>query len=144
MSGERYASRGESSLGNIAAVLGIIGALLGILLTLTQLGVFGDLRVAGLPGQDVAASLSISHGSGPSGTNVKLSGHGFGSNETVDIFFHTEPIATARADGSGDFSDVRARIPGSFDVFAPQTFEIQAIGRSSEKSAMVPFRLTTG
>jgi hypothetical protein len=128
----------------------IIGFLLGLPVTLVQLGVLGNVRVPGLPGAPVhvsapvqgTATLSVSSGSGPSGTEITLSGTGFGGSEKVDIRFHTEAIATARADGSGMFSGLRARIPGSLDAFAPQQFDIVATGESTERSASVPFQLT--
>ena len=134
--------RGESALGTVAAVLGIVGALLGILLTVIQLGALGSFRFDFLPSRPGEATLSVDRGSGPSGTRLVFSGQGFGKNETVEIRFHTDLIATVRTDGDGAFVDARARVPGSFDVFAPQTFEITASGRSSAQSARVPFSLT--
>jgi hypothetical protein len=124
--------------------LGVVATILAIIVSLNQLGVFGDQRIPGLPGADVAqaASLSISRGSGPSGTIVTLRGSGFEPGETVQLRFHTDEIATAHVGRHGGFRGVHARIPGSFDVFAPMQFEIVASGTSSAKSAEVPFELT--
>jgi hypothetical protein len=145
-----YSQRGDSKLGVAAALVTIVGFLLGLPVTLVQLGVVGNIRVPGLPGAPVhvsapvngTATLSVSSGSGPSGTEITLSGTVFGGSEAVEIRFHTESIATARADGNGVFSGVHARIPGSFDAFAPQQFDIVATGESTERSASVPFQLT--
>jgi len=116
----------------------------GIFVALVQFGVFGDARLPVVPGKPTAgeASLSISRGTGPSGTEIRVSGRGFGGQELVEISFHTELIATARTDDDGIFRRVPARIPGSFDVFAPVQFDIRATGRSTVRSARVPFLLT--
>jgi len=141
--------RGDSRLQAAAAWAAIIGTVLGLPVTLVQLGVVGNVRIPDLPGAPVhvetnqsAATLSVSSGSGPSGTEITLSGTGFGGSEAVEIRFHTEFIATAQADGHGAFSEVHARIPGSFDAFAPQQFDIVATGQSTARSARVPFQLT--
>jgi hypothetical protein len=129
-------------------VLSLIGALLGVVTglftLLSQLGAFGDFRLPFLPGLplDGATSVSIglSVGRGPSGTEVTVTGHGFAVNEVVEIRFHTEQIGTAQVDGAGTFSQ-NVRVPGSFDVFAPQQFDIVATGNSSARSARAPFQL---
>ena len=86
-------------------------------------------------------SVSLSRGSGPSGTQVKISGSGFPSDERVDIRFHTEALPPARTEADGRFS-VDAVIPGTFDVFAPQTFEIRATTKPTICNESAPFRLT--
>jgi hypothetical protein len=140
--GKRTSQRGDSKLGTAAAIVTIIGFVLGLPITLIQLGVLGNVRIPGLPGSAVSASLSLSTGTGPSGTEISLSGTGFDGGEAVEIRFHTDAMATAQADGAGAFSGIRARIPGTFDAFAPQQFDIIAVGRSSSRSARATFELT--
>lgn len=140
--GKQAGQRGDSKLGMAAALVTIIGFVLGLPITLIQLGVVGNTRIPGLPGSAISATLSISTGSGPSGTEVTLSGSGFGGGEVVEIRFQTDVIATAQASGDGAFSGVHARIPGSFDAFAPQQSDIVAVGRSSSRSATAQFLLT--
>jgi hypothetical protein len=82
--------------------------------------------------------LSLSTGSGPSGTSVTVAGSGFPSARSVELRFHTEQLAPARTDEAGDFR-VDVRIPGTFDPFAPQQFEITAVTLGCHDS--VPFQL---
>jgi len=81
-----------------------------------------------VPGVTKTPSLSTSRGDGPSGTEIKLSGSGFAGGEVIDIRFSTEIIATAQANADGSFSNVSARIPGTFDAFAPRQLQIVATG----------------
>ena len=71
------------------------------------------------------ASLSLSRGRGPSGSIVRVSGAGFPPNEEVELLFHTEFLPSARTDSSGAFR-ARITIPGTFDAFAGQQFQIFA------------------
>lgn len=134
--------------GLATAIITFVGTILGII---TQLGAFGDFRIPALPGRDisrdsqacspatVAPKLSLSTGSGPSGTHLAITGHGFCPNQNVQISFHTEQIANAQTDHDGAFS-VPATVPGSYDAFAPQQFTITTTGPAGQ--AVVPFRLT--
>lgn len=136
----------ERTSDKIAKYVAIIGGVLAICAGLgipTQLGAFGDFRIPGLPGREVAA-ISLSRGEGPSGTEVTVTGSGFEGGEIVDIRFHTEKVGEAQVDGDGGFvGDVT--IPGSFDAFAGgQSFDISASGRSSVRHASQPFKLLAG
>jgi hypothetical protein len=95
-------------------------------------------------GDDVPASIcepqvSLSRGRGPSGTRLTISGDGFHPNSEVELRFHTEALPPARSDDEGTFS-VAARIPGTFDVFAPFSVTIFAASRGCVDTAN--FRLT--
>jgi len=52
----------------------------------------------------VASSLSISTSSGPPGTNVNLTGSGFGANSTVSITFDGKTIRSVSVDSNGAVS----------------------------------------
>ena len=93
----------------------------------------------GLPCVD--ASISLSRGAGPSGTEVVVRGRGFPSDEAVKIRFHTEELLPSRTDASGAF-EVEVVIPGTFDPFAPQQFTLSAVTTATVCSASVPFQLT--
>lgn len=82
--------------------------------------------------------LSLSDGSGPSGTEIVVSGSGFPGDRNVDLRFHTEALAPGRTDGEGSF-EASVRIPGTFDVFAPQQFSITATANVCSQDA--PFQL---
>jgi hypothetical protein len=88
------------------------------------------------------ASISLSRGSGPSGTEVVVTGRGFPSDEAVRLRFHTEELLPSRTDAGGDF-EVTVVIPGTFDPFAPQQFTVSALTTPTVCSASVPFQLTT-
>ena len=86
-------------------------------------------------------SLSLSKGSGPSGTRITVKGSGFPSHESVELRFHTEEMLPERTDSSGQFS-ASVTIPGTFDFAAPFQFYIQALTSPSGCSGTTPFRLT--
>jgi hypothetical protein len=139
------ASSRDRTSDRIAKWVGIVGGVLAICAALgipTQLGAFGDFRLPGLPGRAVA-SLSLSQGQGQSGTTVAVTGGGFSAGEIVDITFHTEKVGEANVGDAGTFS-ADVEIPGSFDAFAGQAFDIAATGRESLRRASQPFRLLTG
>lgn len=147
-------------LGVVTAVIVLISAILGLA---TQVGAFGDARIGFLPDlnpQDgsgegdppevpdplgscdprVKPSLSLSVGSGPSGTELTVSGQDFCPDEQVVIDFHTEQIQVAQTDADGVFS-VDARIPGTFDFTAPSQIDIRVRGQGG-RFATTPFQLT--
>ncbi len=86
-------------------------------------------------------ALSLSRGTGPSGTAVVVRGSGFPSDESVGLRFHTEALPPARTDADGAF-EVEVVIPGTFDVFAPQRFDIRASTSPTICSESTPFELT--
>jgi hypothetical protein len=54
---------------------------------------------------DVVACVTLGQKSGSAGSSLKVSGTGFGSGETVDIFFDDDLIDTVNADSNGQVSD---------------------------------------
>jgi hypothetical protein len=122
-------------------VLAALGALAAVVTILTFVFDFGDLlRPPFPPVTDFCdePQLSLSRGSGSSGTQVVISGAGFPNQRTVELRFHTEVLAPARTDGEGRFEG-QVRIPGTFDPFAPQQFGI--VARVGACHATVPFLL---
>lgn len=93
------------------------------------------------PGLDESA-VFLSKESGPGGSTVNVSGEGFAAGETIEVRFHTESVATTRADAGGGFANVQITIPPSFSVFAPRQFSVIATGRASLRSAMAPFTIS--
>lgn len=87
-------------------------------------------------------SVFLSRDSGPGGTQVQVSGEGFGRNERVVITFHTEQIGSTTANSEGRFSNVTVTIPASFSRFAPQQFNVPARGSDSVRFASAPFTIT--
>jgi len=85
-------------------------------------------------------TLSLSRGSGPSGTEVIVTGKGFPPDRDIDLKFHTEDLAPAQTDGQGTF-EANVVIPGTFDAFAGQQFQITATTTGCFKST--PFQLTS-
>lgn len=139
----------------MAAGIGLVAALITLAAALIQVGAFGDFRLPGPvivepggggsqqgPGSCNAAmvepALSLSVGSGPSGTEVTVSGSGFCPDADLEILFHTETVQFARTDADGAFS-VGATIPGTFDFSAPMQYQIIATGAGT---ARTPFALT--
>ena len=111
-------------------LLTILGALAAIATILTFVFTIvidggGTVGMDNLGGPCDDPQLSLSDGSGPSGTEVVVRGSGFPGREDVDLRFHTESLTPARTDDGGNF-EVNVRIPGSFDPFAPQQFDIVA------------------
>jgi len=131
----------------LAKWVAIIGGIVAICAAVgipTQLGAFGNFRIPGLPGRDVAAAISLSKGQGRSGTQLTVSGTGFSGGEIVDVRFHTEKIGEAQVGDDGSFS-TDVTIPGSFDAFGGgHNYDISATGRESIKHASQPFKLLGG
>jgi hypothetical protein len=94
----------------------------------------------GLPCKD--PSVSLSRGSGPSGTHTVVRGSGFPSDEAVDVRFATETLPPARTDLEGAF-EVEVVVPGTFDAFAPKQFEITATTKPTICFDSAPFLLTS-
>jgi hypothetical protein len=127
-------------LGLIAAIISVITGLFGLA---SQLGVFGDFRIPGLPGRATAAQVSLSPSEGPSGSSITVTGQGFAPNEVVEIRYAVDLIGQPRTDGDGAFT-AEIVIPGTMDAFAPKQIDISATGRDSVKHATAPFHLLAG
>jgi hypothetical protein len=127
--------------------LNVLGGFAAIATILTFLFQFGPLDLPDFSngssggGPCANASISLSRGSGPSGTGVTVSGSGFSADESVELRFHTEALPPSRVSADGKFS-VQIAIPGTFDTFAPMQFEIRATSRPSLCSGSAPFQLT--
>lgn len=136
-------------------VLASIAAIIGLLITLGVIDVSDDGMTpagSGTDSQDAERpeppffrcddpSLSLSTGSGGSGTEVTVRGSGLAPDEEVDLRFHTEALVPARTDASGDFS-ADITIPGTFDAFAPRQFSLSATTTPTVCSADASFELT--
>ena len=88
-----------------------------------------------------APTLSLSKGSGPSGTHVVVSGSGFPANEPVEMRFHTELLPPSQTGPDGTFQ-VEIVVPGTFDSFVGQQFTISAVTSPSICHKEAPFKLT--
>lgn len=101
-----------------------------------------QLRVSGggVPGAG-PATIGLSVDTGRSGTEVTVAGQNFAAGEEVRIRFHTEEIGSAFADSTGSFVLV-VKIPSSYDMFAPQQFDVVATGQRSVETDRRPFNLT--
>lgn len=87
------------------------------------------------------ATISLSKGTGPSGTQITVSGRNFTPGEEVRVRFATTEMGRAVADAQGQFT-LGVRIPGNQDPFAPIQVHIVATGLQSVKSADAVFTLT--
>jgi hypothetical protein len=137
--------------GRAAVAAAIITAAGGIVVALIQVvgpAIFGPAAsTAPGPGASFGpgpgeSALFLSKESGPGGSTLNVSGEGFAPGETIEIRFHTESVATTRADAGGGFANVQITVPPSFSVFAPQQFSLIATGRTSLRSAMAPFTIS--
>ena len=89
-----------------------------------------------------AARVFLNRDSGPGGTQVLVSGQGFGPGEEVIIRFHTDQVGSTTASEQGGFANVAITVPRSFSQFAPQQFEISATGQNTDRSATAPFTIS--
>jgi hypothetical protein len=88
-----------------------------------------------------AAAISLSKGTGPSGTQITVSGQNFTPGEEVRVRFAATDMGRTVADSRGMFT-LNVRIPGNQDAFAPKQVNIVATGLQSAKSADASFALT--
>ncbi len=85
--------------------------------------------------------ITLSKGKGASGLKITITGSGFPKQADVTLRFHTEAMAPAATEDDGTFKG-KVKIPGSFDPFAPQQFDITASTTSpSVCSARAAFKL---
>lgn len=92
------------------------------------------------PGTD-ETKVFLSKLSGPSGTEVNVSGSGFQPNETVTIRFHTDEVGSTTVDSTGSFSNIAVTIP-DMPGSGPFQFSIVVTGNSSVRHAQAAFTLT--
>jgi len=132
----------------VLTVLGALAAVATIVTTLIQLNILpspfppNPSPSPGHPANCDDPSLSLSTGSGPSGTVVAVRGTGFPGDERVDLRFHTEALVPARTDDEGTF-EVDVTVPGTFDAFAPTRFELSATTRPTICTSTAPYQLTS-
>ncbi len=99
-----------------------------VMLGTSVLAVVVTLMVVGVVAA-AAASLKLTPGSGPPGTDVTVTGSGFGAHEAVDVYLDTTARQIAVTNASGHFPGVVVTIPGSA---LPGTHWISAVGRTSD------------
>ena len=124
--------------------LGALAAIATILTFVFQFGPFGGSSDDPTPHPPAActdATPSLSKGTGPSGTQVTVTGSGFPGDRDVDLRFHTEAMAPAHSDAEGHFK-AHVTIPGTFDFAAPAQFDIVATTAGGGCFASRPFQLT--
>lgn len=143
MSATESGSRGGLGEHPIAVAVGLLASIVTILGFLLQLDVLSWPQLQGGGGGSPCSNpaISLSHGSGPSGSAVTVTGKGFPNDEKVSLRFHTEELTPARTSSAGEFS-VGVRIPGTFDAFAPQQFSITAVTTPTVCSDEASYRLT--
>jgi len=100
----------------------------------------GPIAPASQPAKPVSTEIELSRTSGPVGTVVRVSGRGFGSEETVIVRFHAQECTRADTDASGGFERAECQIPPDWKFTG--TFDIVATGISSVSNASLPFRVT--
>lgn len=116
-----------------------VGCVVLAIAVLAVLGFFGFNMIAQNFGLGGTASIYLSSTGGPSGSQVNVSGTGFGANETVTIRFHTTEVGRTTANSEGAFTNVRVTVPAFYGRFAGNQFEFVASGESSIKSATAPY-----
>jgi outer membrane protein assembly factor BamB len=84
--------------------------------------------------------ITLSAKTGPPTGTVRVSGSGFGANETVDIYFDTTDEALASTNGSGKFSGIAIAVPATAQ---PGTHYVTADGRHTGRSAQASFGVNT-
>lgn len=124
----------------VVVVIGVLAAVATIVGVLFQIGVLPPKP----PHPQTACrdpAISLSRGSGPSGTKVTVRGTGFPSDAPVELRYHTETLEPARTDPSGGFS-AKVTIPGLMDPFAPIQVTISATTIREVCQARAVYKLT--
>ena len=97
--------------------------------------------VAGIASPAWAApSVSLSPSAGPPKSKITVSGSGFGAYKAIDIYFYLNDLALAVADGTGHFSGITIKVPGSA---LPGTHWVSAVQRKGGQGAQAPFEVRT-
>ncbi len=84
-------------------------------------------------------TVVLSPSEGPPGTEVVVSGTGYGSDETVEILFHATEVGTTLAKPDGSFT-ATITIPDT--PFLNQQFDISVTGKQSIRHDSAPFMVT--
>ncbi len=84
-------------------------------------------------------TVVLSPSEGPPGTEVVVSGTGYGSDETVEILFHATEVGTTLAKPDGSFT-ATITIPDT--PFRNQQFDINVTGKQSIRHDSAPFMVT--
>ena len=84
-------------------------------------------------------TVVLSTSEGPPGTEVVVSGTGYGSDETVEILFHATEVGTTLAKPDGPFT-AKITIPDT--PFRNQQFDISVTGKQSIRHDSAPFMVT--
>ena len=85
-------------------------------------------------------TIALSPQTGPPTTKTMVSGSGFPSNGTINIYFDTTSLAVANANSSGAFSNVSIQIPSSA---LPGKHWVSAMDHSARASAQMSFLVRT-
>jgi hypothetical protein len=86
--------------------------------------------------------IELTKNSGPVGSVVKVSGTGFLEDETVTLYVHVFEVGSTEADGSGEFSRVKIRIPKALAQIPLPQVPVTAKGLASERVAQASFEVT--
>jgi hypothetical protein len=133
-----------------AAVIGAVGAVAAAVLAVVLPQVLHDNGPGGgttgptfeMP-QQTEVHLFTNKESAPVGATVQVSGTGFGANESVEIYFGAELVATTRAANGGDFANVSIKVPDFFKHFSkPMSVDVRATGKPSIRSARAAFTIS--
>jgi hypothetical protein len=89
------------------------------------------------PGWAVGPMVSLSPKAGPPGSTVRVTGTGFGSAESVDVYFDTADETVAVTDNFGAFI---VSIPVASSA-TPGTHLVIGQGQGSGLSAQAPFEV---
>jgi len=95
---------------------------------------------AWLAAATTAPHVTLSPGSGPPTSAVRVSGAGFGAHKAVDIYLDTTDEALATTNASGSFSNITITVPASS---VPGKHWVTAIQRPSGPSAQAAFTVRT-
>lgn len=94
------------------------------------------------PPTEAAPEVFLNRDSGPGGTQVLVSGQGFGPGERIIIRFHTTQVGVTTAGAQGGFANVAVVVPREYSYAAPHQFDIIADGQSTIRNASAPFTIT--
>jgi len=128
----------------IGAVATVVAACIGAGVTIGLWAIDHRDGGGGGPGptatQQANARVFVNRTSAPRGSEVTVSGTGFGPGQEVKILIHTREVGSTTAAADGSFTGVRITIPD--DLFADRQYDILATGVSPVRFATTPIRVT--